>query len=385
MRNKSSPGGSNVDIGAQDSSFATAGAGDEVATAAAEAETMLRYASQAGIELPTETVATIVQTRAGSAGGKITPDLAVAFYAAYARVAARLRPVTIDTLRVPDAETTAVLRRIGTVSVLLAVAVIVCSIITFMANAMSADIDAGISHANELAVKLRDQVGPPASGVAATICARPTAAPEPPITSDKLLLTQELQDFAATIRTLMTEAIKLNYFVLKWEDSPLAKPPPGSPWKDQARALLQLNPELLDHRAETFCKIYAYEDVRNFAKNVRADVIAIFGALAAYFLPVLYALLGAYAYTLRDFSERMKQRTYHPSSKANAARTIAAMTAGAIISLFNNLGQGLSLSPLAIAFLVGYGVEAFFAFLDTLLTAFNAKRRAPPSTMEAHS
>ncbi|MEA2745584.1 MAG: hypothetical protein QOG25_3955, partial [Acetobacteraceae bacterium] len=80
-----------------------------------------------------------------------------------------------------------------------------------------------------------------------------------------------------------------------------------------------------------------------------------------------------------DFSERVKRRTLHPSSCGNTARTIAAMTAGAIISLFGSLGQGLSLSPLALAFLVGYGVEAFFAFLDNLLTTFNVNRRGRPA------
>ncbi len=376
-----------MDIGGQDTnrSFATAGASDEVATAAADAETLLRYASQAGVEVPAETVATIVQARADAADGRVAPEVAVAFYGAYARLAARLKPVSIDTLRVPDADTAAALRRIGAVSVALAVLLILCSILAFMANAMSSEIDAGIGHANELAVRLRDQVGPPATAITeAQICLQPTGAPDPAIPfPDKLLLTQELQDFAATARTLLTTASKLDVLVLQWEHSPLDDPPAHSPWADRPRALMQLNPDLIDHRAEAFCKIYAYEDVRDFARNVRADASAVFGAMAAYFLPVLYALLGAYAYTLRDFSERVKLRTYHPSSRANAARTIAAMTAGAIISLFNNLGQGWSLSPLAVAFLVGYGVEAFFAFLDALLTAFNANRRTAPAAAEA--
>ncbi|MEO8715272.1 MAG: hypothetical protein ABI369_09690, partial [Acetobacteraceae bacterium] len=124
-----------------------------------------------------------------------------------------------------------------------------------------------------------------------------------------------------------------------------------------------------------------YQDVREFAQNVRADSLALYGALAAYLLPVLYALLGAFAYNLRDFSERVKHHSYHPSSYANTARTIAAMTVGAIISLFNIFSQSAALQPLALAFLVGYGVEAFFAFLDTLLLAFSARNRgeSPPT------
>jgi hypothetical protein len=45
---------------------------------------------------------------------------------------------------------------------------------------------------------------------------------------------------------------------------------------------------------------------------------------------------------------------------------ITAVIAGAIVGLFNT-SQGISLSPLATAFLVGYGVELFFRFLDTLI------------------
>jgi hypothetical protein len=40
--------------------------------------------------------------------------------------------------------------------------------------------------------------------------------------------------------------------------------------------------------------------------------------------------------------------------------------------LFNNFAitQGASVPPLAIAFLVGYGVDVFFAFLEGLIQTF---------------
>ena len=351
-----------------------------LAAAAEDAEMLLRYAAQSGIEVPAEAAAIVVQARAGAAGVPLAPDDVARFYAAYARLAAKLKPVTIDTLRVPEACTRRALRRNGVVSILLAVAVMACSIVTFLTTSMATDIETGIQYANELAVKLRDQVGPPKTAISvAEICIQPTSAPDPPlIERDIPLVTRELQEFSALIRTLLTSGIKLEQYVLQREYSPLDTDDKASVWRTRPRELLQLNPELIDHRAEAFCKIYAYEDVRNFAKNVRANALAFYGALAAYCLPVLYALLGAFAFTLRDFSERVKRRTYLSSSYANTARTIAAMTAGAIISLFSNMGQGLSLSPLALAFLVGYGVEAFFAFLDTLLTAFSATRRGRP-------
>jgi hypothetical protein len=367
--------------------FATAGASPisakdsrtrALAEAAEDAEILLRYAAQSGIDVPAEAAAIIVRVRADE--DPLTPDAVAAFYAAYARISAKLRPVTIETLRVPEACTRKALRRNGIVAVALATVVMACSITTFLTGAISVDIENGISHANELAVKLRDQVGPPRVAIdAGEICVQPNRSPDPDIPArDATVLTAELQDFSGTIRGLLTSAINLEKFNPQQEISPLDRPVPGSAWATRPREMLQLHPELIDQRAEAFCKIYAYEDVRNFAKNVRADTLAIYGALAAYLLPVLYALLGASAFAMRDFSERVKQRTLHPSSCGNTARTIAAMTAGAIISLFGTLGQGLSLSPLALAFLVGYGVEAFFNFLDSLLTTFNIGRRGQP-------
>jgi hypothetical protein len=51
--------------------------------------------------------------------------------------------------------------------------------------------------------------------------------------------------------------------------------------------------------------------------------------------------------------------------------------------LFNNFAitQGASVPPLAIAFLVGYGVDVFFAFLEGLLQTFtrNSATSSPPA------
>jgi Na+/H+-dicarboxylate symporter len=55
---------------------------------------------------------------------------------------------------------------------------------------------------------------------------------------------------------------------------------------------------------------------------------------------------------------------------------ITAIIAGAIVGLFNP-NNGVSLSPLATAFLVGYGVELFFRFLDTMIN-FGATPRVGP-------
>jgi hypothetical protein len=57
---------------------------------------------------------------------------------------------------------------------------------------------------------------------------------------------------------------------------------------------------------------------------------------------------------------------------------------GAVVGLFN-LGQAVSVSPLAIAFLAGYAVDVFFTFLESLIQTLirardNARSdRLPPT------
>jgi hypothetical protein len=71
----------------------------------------------------------------------------------------------------------------------------------------------------------------------------------------------------------------------------------------------------------------------------------------------------------------MTTRTFIPSI-ANSARFLIAAIGGAVVGLFNNftIGQGASIPPLAIAFLLGYAVDVFFAFLDGMLQPFTKAR-----------
>ena len=46
--------------------------------------------------------------------------------------------------------------------------------------------------------------------------------------------------------------------------------------------------------------------------------------------------------------------------------------AGGVVGLFNNftLGQSASIPPLALAFLIGFSVDVFLSFLETLSQSF---------------
>jgi len=118
-------------------------------------------------------------------------------------------------------------------------------------------------------------------------------------------------------------------------------------------------------RAEVDRLTKVYQEVRLYATNVQDQASVFWGAISTCILPVLYALLGACAAVLRAFSKQVEARTFAPSY-ATPARFVIAAIGGGIVGLFNNfsIGQALSLSPLAVAFLIGYAADIFFSFLE---------------------
>jgi hypothetical protein len=93
-----------------------------------------------------------------------------------------------------------------------------------------------------------------------------------------------------------------------------------------------------------------------------------YGGIAASVLPVFYALLGASAWSLRRMQISLRDRTF-ASFGGNSAQMLVAAIAGTVISLFSGLfvSTGVSLSPLAWAFLAGYSSDSLFQVLDGIL------------------
>jgi hypothetical protein len=87
-------------------------------------------------------------------------------------------------------------------------------------------------------------------------------------------------------------------------------------------------------------------------------------------------LLGAFLYGFRFYSRLIRRKQFLPSAAYSARYFIAAIL-GLVIGLFGSLlPKSLSLPPLALAFLVGYAVEAFFSRLDGLIRNLNGDEDA---------
>jgi hypothetical protein len=184
----------------------------------------------------------------------------------------------------------------------------------------------------------------------------------PGIANPETVVITELQQFASTIRSIDTLARQLNVLVLGVEHDPsmaIRKDPTALHNRFQLPSGLPNYAIAADQRTQV------YQDVQYFAQSLLDDVSFFYGAITTCVLPVLYALLGTCAYLVRSFEQQMSLRTFTPSV-ADSARFLIAAIGGAVVGLFNNftITEGASIPPLAIAFLVGYAVDVFFAFLE---------------------
>jgi hypothetical protein len=340
-----------------------------------DAERLLKYAAERGLEFDDNIRDHILQARAANSAGW-NEETVANLLSALAKLAAQLKPVTAESLEAYSDSTRTTFRKYWLVAICLAIVIVPFSLASFVASAISSAIRTDIATANDLAVKLRAQLGPPPS---VTRTATPTAGNS--ATGSDAGVIAELQQFGTTIRAIDAHARQLNVLVLDIERDPFAnirKDPIAIHNKFQLSKGL---PNFAEAAADLTT---VYQDVRYFAQSLVEDVSFFYGAITACLLPVLYALLGTCAYLLRTFEQQMTSRTFTPSI-ADSARFLVAAIGGAVVGLFNNftITQGASIPPLAIAFLVGYAVDVFFVFLEGLLEAFtkgSATSQAPTSS-----
>ncbi|KZN38767.1 hypothetical protein N474_21080 [Pseudoalteromonas luteoviolacea CPMOR-2] len=93
--------------------------------------------------------------------------------------------------------------------------------------------------------------------------------------------------------------------------------------------------------------------------------------LQGYILPLLYGLLGAFIFVLRDLLKEIKAITFTSDSEIRyRLRLTLGALGGMIIGWFLNpqeLSGLASLSPMALAFLMGYNVDVLFAIMDQII------------------
>jgi hypothetical protein len=328
-----------------------------------DAERLLSFASETGLAVDPQTVNAVLKARSAK-GSALSSKTAAALLAALSKLAVSAKPVTAESLRAcaqPE-QANLIIRTYTRVTMVLGAGVLVFSIWAFVSASLSDSIRKDTETANDLALHL---AGEDQSIRGAT----PTSVSQ----SDML---KELQQFAVLIRSINAHAKQLSWAApagLPWRHTPgrdgdldaLEKQPTDNPF-ELAVPLDDLKAE----GAEAQRKVKLYQRVRYRAVTAQEAAALWNGAVTTCLLPVLYAILGACAYLLRLYEEQRRTRTF--VQDGHLARFVIAGIGGLVLGLFDkfNLAQGASLSPLAVAFLVGYAVDVFFSFLEGLLKAF---------------
>lgn len=334
-----------------------------------DSEFLLKYACETGTTVDDATRDKVLAGRAASLETWNQQTIA-GVLEALTKLAAQLKPVSAESLRRTINGSRPTFRAYVTVSIFLAVTIVFFSAVSFVTSALSKSISADIGTANELATKLRSQLGAPPTE---TNSPSPTAAidlSQPPKGVNPVDVISELQLYASTIRAIDARAQQLNRFTVPHEIDPFSTNR-NNPAK--MHEIFQLNVGLTNLWEEAERRTRVYQRVRSFAQSILDNVAFSYGAVAACVLPVLYALFGTCAYLLRSFEQQIQTRTFIPSS-ANSARFLIAAIGGTVVGLFNfTITQGASIPPLAVAFLVGYAVDVFFTFLEGILQAFTKR------------
>jgi hypothetical protein len=373
-----------------------------------DSELLLKYAAESGITVDDTTRNAVLAARS-VAGSGWTEDIAANLLAALTRLSILARPVTANSLRASSDAIRPTVRGYFIMAICLAILIVPFSVASFLVSSISATLRADISTANDLAVKLDTQTRPPqdvstppsvASTSPPTAAAQPVTAAAPahkksefvpcfvpqetapstplPPTVNQNDVISELQQYATTIRSIDARARQLNALVLWTEGDPCGGIRRNAAALHRVFELPAGIPNLAQAAEQ---RTTVYQEVRFFAQSLLEDTSFFYGAITSCILPALYALLGTCAYLLRTFEQQMSTRTFIPSD-ANSARFLIAGIGGAVVGLFNNftITQGATVSPLAIAFLVGYAVDVFFAFLEGMLQSFTRNASATPPT-----
>lgn len=118
------------------------------------------------------------------------------------------------------------------------------------------------------------------------------------------------------------------------------------------------------------------EAAQAIARSLRLTTLSLtLDFLAKYVLPALYGLLGACAFVLRQLSDELgRLRFAHERRGQYELRLHVGLLSGLAIGWFitpgDSGGMVANLSPLALAFVAGYGSDLLFALLDRIVGAF---------------
>jgi hypothetical protein len=193
-----------------------------------------------------------------------------------------------------------------------------------------------------------------------------------------MLLCQLYFLFGSAVHRQLTELRKESYAL----EEPLAAD--AAPVASPEAATRRLTEIRLDREAYTRLASWVVWLPSEGPAVSLATLAIVLDFLATYVLPALYGLLGACAFVLRQLSADIAELRFANDLRVRyTLRLNIGLLAGLAVGWFITPDQSASvianLSPLALAFVAGYGSDLLFAVLDRIVHAFSAPPPAEPA------
>jgi hypothetical protein len=97
-----------------------------------------------------------------------------------------------------------------------------------------------------------------------------------------------------------------------------------------------------------------------------------YGTLASYLLPIVFGMLGAVTFGLRELRRNTRATRGHQTGSGAILRICTAGLAGYLVTLTGDLISSAQTPAILIAFLLGYSIDVFFTLLDKAVLRIRA-------------
>ncbi len=337
-----------------------------------QAEALIGFAAEVGT-LPEGLALAIGKARETAANGAWTPQDAADFWAAYNKLCVAVRPVTFDTLAAtidppaPPGRSSWLLRPraaayntgrfyVSTLAVFLFLAIL-CQLLASNTKILRDKADEAVA-ASRKAVTI----------VTAALQELGKTDKDIPFAKRSLDLPSWQQ--VLTIKTTIGEIeAAQNNIASKTEMAcSILRISTCTTWSFATQAPLESVADV-----QNYVDKY-YSNVRIFASDIDKITFRL-NILFVSVLPLLFGLVGSCAYVVRRVSEQIAQSTFSATwTLRHLVRVALGGLAGAVVGFGWLDSAGLSLSPLALAFIAGYSVEPVFATFDAIAERFKTAK-----------
>jgi hypothetical protein len=381
-----------------------------VEEAVENAQFLVTYAAEAGKGINENTVKVLIEARNAVSAKEWSPEIEIAFWSAYNQITNDVKPVTVDSVKALYPSHSGIFRLFGrskarrSVNLYTIIAVVTLTILLFLqaylviGNTVSTDLDDLMQQDTDLRAAIKEESKRYAeierlyitiekdfkenqggSDEGYSFYSSPSWYQNTlDITAKQESLEEELDDLQPTIER---SASILNIWTRTF-DPAIHVDDMNGPYQDEINAVKEqirlegdettsndLNKQLADLERQSRDQ-RTRELVQRTIKSAEF-ALTFFQFLQTYFLPLLYGLLGATVYILRSLSRDIKTVTYSKHSNTSfilrlALGSLAGLVVGWFIFALPGTTILSSISPLAIAFLVGYNIEILFSLMDKM-------------------